>query len=335
MLLETFYKWNLGMCPEELTGLNMNCHPNHLIGKKAYLAVDATPKRGGIAFFTNTGFNQCFYYQPDFIKLGVAINETRPTEFEMINLLIALFIFKNEILKHKTVRIIVDNNYLRRRGKVQRHALTEAVAGILQYCDDFGCSTNEIFESNTPEDKPFFKVADRLSRNKQLRQWIDGNEESREREHGLAFSSWQCVTGASYNEIPMRIQDLFNAFVYPDLFERVNEILARNNQHMFYIRESFNPTTATERYLTTERYRRMMAYLNNSDFCQWGETAILRRSNRSPTSYEPIHYNTTDTTEWIPPSTSKLSISFWEFLVIIVISIAIATYFVAPNILRS
>lgn len=170
--MELLYKWNLGMCPEELCGLNLNCDPKHKNGIQAYLAVDATPEQGGIAFFTNTGSRKCFYYQPDFNQLGIQINRAKPTEFEMINLLIALFIFKKEILSHKTVRIVVDNNYLRKRGKMQRHALTEAIAAILECCDNFGCTINELFQSNKREDELFLKVADRLSRNKEIKEWL-------------------------------------------------------------------------------------------------------------------------------------------------------------------
>ncbi|KAG4073986.1 hypothetical protein HA402_014191 [Bradysia odoriphaga] len=135
--MEITYKWNLGMCPEELCGL-LNCHPEHKEGIQAYLATDATPEQGGIAFYTKTGWQKCFYYQPDFSELGIRIDPAKPTEFEMINLLVALFIFKREILNHKTVRIIVDNNFLRTRAKSQRHALTEAIAAILESCDLFG-----------------------------------------------------------------------------------------------------------------------------------------------------------------------------------------------------
>lgn len=162
-----------GLHPDDFAFPNVNCQSSHKSGVQAYLAVDATPEQGGIVFFTNIAGS--YYYQPDFKMLGIAVNPAKPTEFEMINLLIALCIFKAEILSHKTVRIIVDNNNLRRKGKMQRHALTETIAAILEWCDNFGCTINEIFQSNTPEDEPFLKIADKLSRNKEVKEWIKEN----------------------------------------------------------------------------------------------------------------------------------------------------------------
>lgn len=188
----------IGSTENELISFRRTCHPHHKEGIQAYLSVDATPSQGGIAFFTGTGWEQCFYYQPVFANFGIEINAMRPTEFEMVNLLIALFIFKTEILNHRTVRIIADNNNLRKKGKIQRYPLTEAIAAILQWCDYYGCTINDIFESNTREDVPFMLVADKLSRNKDIGLWVKQKKEANLDKYS---KFWKFVLDGDYNEI--------------------------------------------------------------------------------------------------------------------------------------
>lgn len=223
------YRYNLGLCPEELCGIGV-CRPDHKNGIQAYLAVDATPKRGGIVFYTNTGIMDCFYYQPDFNELGIEIDPSKPTTFEMVNLLIALFIFKKEILNHKTVRIIVDNNNVRKKGKIQRNGLTEAIGAILEWCDDYGCTINELFQSNMPNDKPYLRVADKLSRNMkmdELMQWLSQWDESDQ--------SWGFVIHASYKEIlPMR-----KAEISQYLVALMNGLLPELHDLSNYVPESY------------------------------------------------------------------------------------------------
>lgn len=201
--------------------------------------MDATPKQGGIAFFT--GFGDCYYYQPDFNQLGISINEAKPTEFEMANLLIALCIFKTEIMEHKTVRIIVDNNFLRKRGKVQRHALTEAIAAILEWCDNSGCTINEIFQSNTPEDELFLKIADRLSRNKDIEQWLEQKEETSS--HLVFHSQYYSSTRPTINK---------------DILAAINEILQEpvKDESRLCIAESSCSSHSTS------RFQRMLQYFD-------------------------------------------------------------------------
>lgn len=202
--------------------------------------MDATPKQGGIAFFTMC--EDCFYYQPDFNELGIEINETKPTEFEMINLLIALCVFKSEILNHKTVRIIVDNNYLRKKGKMQRHAITEAIAAILEWCDNFGCTINEIFESNKAEDEPFMKIADRLSRNKEIQPWLEQKEET---------EVWDAVIHSEYSTICPRINE--------HILASINKILQESSKEksQLCIAESSSSTSLNS------RFQRMVQYFNS------------------------------------------------------------------------
>lgn len=268
--LELQYKWNLGMCPEERCGIDM-CHPDHKNGKQAYLAVDATPLQGGIAFYTCMGWQTCFYYQPNFKELGIDVNPMRPTDFEMINLLIA-------------------------------------IAAILQWCDNFGCTINEIFNGNTSEDEPLLKIADRLSRCREIREWV------RQIEKTKLDKSWERIFLAVYKEIPS-----FRTEVIDEYFSTaINKILETN-----YFMEAVVP----ESYVTYEcpRFRRMIYYferMQNEFLPERYERTTIRSTKisrfcASPSTWTPsLPTRPNESKSWMKPVLVCSTIMLIAYLVL-------------------